>query len=349
MSILRMIHSPARRRLVRHHRSRACCSMPFPDAALASMRRNIGLITRSQLRAMGVARSTIDGWVERGTLERVELGVYRQPGTAVLDEQRLRAAVYRAGEGARATGPSACALYGLEGFDLRSRPWIVIPPERRVRGVDFVVQRTPLAPGDLATVKRVPSVTPVRAVIEAARVVGARRLRVGIDDARRRGIVDLERLLRRAVELGRHPGAATVRALFGGGLLDQDGELERQLALLLARLGLQPTWGMEVLPGIIADACFPEASYILECDGREWHTIDSDRAADITREAVLRADGWHVDRVTSADLSRDTEAVVTAIRDRRAARVAAGLGRPGGWRPARAGRRLRPLRTAGPR
>lgn len=126
------------------------------------------------------------------------------------------------------------------------------------------------------------------------------------------------------------------------GLLDQDGELERQLALLLDEAGLRPAWGMEVLPGIVVDACFPDALYVIECDGRLWHRIDADRAADATRQGVLEADGWRVDRVRHEDLTGDRVAVLARVRATRAARAAAGLRRPDGWRPVRAGRRVRP-------
>jgi hypothetical protein len=90
--------------------------------------------------------------VTRGELEILERGVYRLPGTASTAAQRLLATVFRAGEGARLTGWSACGLYGLEGFDPFARPWVVIPAARRVRGVDFIVERMDLERCDLATV-----------------------------------------------------------------------------------------------------------------------------------------------------------------------------------------------------
>lgn len=215
--------------------------MPLPGRALAILRRQDALITRNQLMGLDVPRSTIDTWVYRGVLERVDREVYRRPG-------------------------AAC----------------------------------------------------------------------------RRTLIDLDRLLGRAVELGQHRGAVAVRHLFASGLLDQDGELERQLALLLDEAGLRPAWGMEVLPGIVVDACFPDALYVIECDGRLWHRIDADRAADATRQGVLEADGWRVDRVRHEDLTGDRVAVLARVRATRAARAAAGLRRPDGWRPVRAGRRVRP-------
>lgn len=201
------------------------------------MRRQRSLVCRAELLDAGVSQDTINTWLRRGVPESVERGVYRSPESPSSDEQRLLAAIFRSGDGARATGWSACGPYGVEGFDLRAEPWVVIPRDRRVRGVDFVVQRADLERCDLATVAGVPAVTPTRALIDVGDRVTDKVSRVGIDDARRKRLVDLERLLARAVQLGRRPGAVAIRRLFGSGQLDQDGELERQLALALQAAG----------------------------------------------------------------------------------------------------------------
>ena len=316
--------------------------MALPAPIISIMDRRLGLITRPEVLALGVPPSTLDGWLARGELEAAERGVYRRPGTAPSEAQTLLAAVLRAGDGVRITGWSACALYGLEGFDLRSGPCVAVPSRRRVRGVAFTVMRQDLSRTDLATVAGLPAVTPMRALIDAAGPVSRKTMRVGIDDARRKGLIELERLLRSAVDLRRHRGALAILRLFDTGMLDQDGELERQLALALADVGLRPAWGMEVLPGVIADACFPEASYILECDGGRWHTIDSDRASDEARTGALLADGWLVDRIRAVDLDQRRSATVADVRSTRRDRMRRGLGRPAQWRPVRSGRRLRP-------
>lgn len=321
--------------------------MAIPPEALAIARRQAGLVTRGQLVAVGVPPSTVDTWVGRSVLERHARAVYRVAGSPRTADQQIHGALLRAGPDARVGGWSACRLYGLEGFDADRRPpWVVVPRARRIRGVDFVVQQADLDRGDLAVVGGLPTITPVRAVLDLATRVRGRPLRVAIDDARRRGLFVLERLLARAIAMPGHRGAAVVHRLFGSGLLDQDGELERQLALLLADAGLQPAWGMEVLPGIIVDACFPEASYVLECDGMRWHSIDADRASDVTRSGVLVADGWLIDRVRDVDVRDDRLALIAHIRATRAAREAAGLGRAPGWQPVRPGRRVRPPRDA---
>lgn len=279
--------------------------MALPADALAIARRQAGLVTRVQLLALGVPPSTIDTWVTRCVLERFDRAVYRVVGSPHTAEQHLRGALLRCGPAARVGGWSACRLYGLEGCtDDAHPPWVVVPRARRVRGVEFVVQQAGLDRAELAVVGGLPAITPIRAVVDLATRVGGKPLRVAIDDACSRRLLDLDRLLARAMAMPGHRGAGVVRRLFGSGLLDQDGELERRLALLLADANLRPVWGMEVLPGIIVDACFPEASYVLECDGVRWHSIDADRASDVTREGALVADGWLVDRVRTPDVAR---------------------------------------------
>jgi hypothetical protein len=307
--------------------------------------RQLGLITRKQALGLGLAEDTVDSWVRRGQLEVVHVGVYRVAGSATTPEQRLLAAVLRAGGEARLSGWSACALYGLEGMTFDQAPWVLIPPERRVQVDGLIIQRSPLGRGEAATVRGLPAVTPMRALHDAAIHVQGKPLRVAIDDARRRGLIDLDRLLQRADELGKHRGAVAIRRHFGSGLLDQDGELERQFALALDTIGLRPAWGMEVLPGIITDACFPEASYVLECDGRHWHSIAADIASDLTTEGILRADGWAIDRVRAADLRNGRQQLLSRIQTTRAQRIAAGLGRPDDWSPVHPGRRIRPARA----
>lgn len=319
--------------------------MGLPDVALAHMRRQAGVVARRQLTSAGVSASTVDTMVQTARLEVCTRGVYRLPGSPGAAEQQLWAAVLRTGDGARLTGWTACALYGIEGFDLRECVWVAIPSRRRVRGFDGVLQRADIPACDRARVRGLPAVTPIRAIIDAAMRVRDRRIRVGIDAGRRTGMVDDDRLRRRADELGRHAGAVTVRRLLGSGALDQDGELERQLALALHEVGLHPAWGVEVLPGVIVDACFAEASYVLECDGVQWHTIDTDRAADVSRQGILRADGWRVDRIGTADLRDRRAETVAAIVATRAARIEVGLGRPREWSPVHPGRRLRPARA----
>lgn len=306
------------------------------------MRDQHGLVARRQLRSRGVAESTIDAWVQRGVIAPVDRGVYRHPAAPRTDEQTVMAAVLRCGPDARAGGWTACALYGLEGSHVALRPWLLIPPERRVRARNLIVQRSRLEAVDRAVVHGIPATSPRRSIVDAARRLRGRRLRVAVDDARRRGLMTLEELLDLATALRQHRGAVRIRELFGSGALDQDGEAERWLARALAARDVYPIWSPEVLPGVFPDAVLPEAALVIECDGADTHTLPVDRADDASREALLRVTGWHVERASGRELAHDPSKVVDRILTVRRARIADGRALPSDWQPLTPGRRLRP-------
>ena len=272
----------------------------------------------------------------------VERGVYRVVSAPPTNIQRLLAAVLRCGEGARATGWSSCAVHELEGFPPSVQRWIAVPVHRQVVGTGLLVQRTTIAPEDRVLVRGVPTVSPRRALMDAAIRVRGRRLRVAIDDARRRNLLSLEQLLSLAGELHNHSGAAAIRQLFCSGTLDQDGEIERILATGLASRGVFPLWSAEVLPGIFPDATMPEAALIVECDGRQHHTLPADVANDASREGLLRLEGWEIIRTSGRGLVRNPGPVIDRIVGTRRDRMAAGLGFSADWRPLSPGRRLPP-------
>lgn len=309
------------------------------------MRDQHGLIARWQLLDAGVAPGTVRAWVHRSALEVVEHGVYRSPAAARPPVQHVLAAVLRCGAEARAGGWTACALRGLEGFSPRATRWVVVAPAKRIRGVRFIVQRTTVAAQHEDVVDSVPTLSACRALVDTAGRVKGRRLRVAVDDARRKGLLTLDELLGLATTLPKHPGAAEVRRMFGCGVLDQDGEAERWLAVSLAARGIFPLWSAEVLPGVFPDAALPEAALAVECDGDRDRTLLSDRASDATRESLLRGDGWEVLRFTGSQLRRDVNGVVDRILAVRSERIRRGLGMPDDWRPLTPGRRLRPPRA----
>lgn len=142
-------------------------------------------------------------------------------------EQPLLAAVLRAGEGARLAGQQALALYGLEGASLSGAPVVIVPPSRVVRGVAFQVRRGGVDVADRATVRGVPTLRVERAVIELARDASDKRIRQAVDSGRWLGRLRVERLVRRAGELGSHPGARRLLRLYADGTFTPESEGER--------------------------------------------------------------------------------------------------------------------------
>ncbi|MGH8898391.1 MAG: type IV toxin-antitoxin system AbiEi family antitoxin domain-containing protein [Egibacteraceae bacterium] len=242
----------------------------FPPPELWPLMEQQGnLLFRAQLLAAGVTPSTVDKRLGRGQLVAVQPGVYRLPGAALEPRQLIHAATERAN--GYATGWSALGLYGVLDLDARLAPWVAVPRDRQVRGAGFIVQRERLDDRDRRRVGGIPCVGPFLALCDYARRVQGLRLLDAIDESRRAGLISLERLRDRAVQLGKHRGAVEIRRLFRQGLLDQDGEGERRLARALASVELYPAWGVEIVRGVIVDACLPASSLIPEFDGVKWH------------------------------------------------------------------------------
>jgi len=300
--------------------------MPFPPPQITChSERQYGLVTRPQLRNAGCTPGQIDGWVARGQLVTPfgRGGAYRLAGAPVPDAQRHLAAVLRAGRGALLDGYAALALHGVEGFDLDCPPQVLIPLDRRVKGVHFRVGHGPISPADSTMVGGISVVTASRALLDVAHRLTVKALRVAVDDARRRGLVRLDRMVERAVALDGHRGAQAFLRVYATRTFDQESEGERVLAPWLATVALVGQWGTWVLPGIKFDAWFPEALLAVEYDGRNHHTLPTDKDHEEARRLKIRAAGIECLVITKAMLEHEAAATMERVRAIYDARVRA--------------------------
>lgn len=250
--------------------------------------RQYSVIERQQLLRLGPSPTAMKRWVADGVLIPLHQGVYGLVGTKPSHEQRITAALLRAGPEARSGGPSACWLHGIEGVGSDWPPYVLVPADRRVRRVPFTVIRSGVGGKDEHTIRGIPTVSPALALIDLAGLVTERRLRTAVDSARRQGLIRLDRLVQRAGELGRRPGAIALRRVFASGQLVKESEGERLMAGLFTACDPQPVWGVWIYADVRIDAVFLEARLVLEYDGRDYHTIDTDRDADSRRELRLK-------------------------------------------------------------
>jgi very-short-patch-repair endonuclease len=293
--------------------------MPLPDAVTALVEQQLGLVTRRQLLAAGLPADTADGLLRRTAFVRVHRGVWRLRGAPPSSKQQLLAAVMRCGADARADGWATCWLLGLEGFDFRLG--VLVPFPRQVTGTPFAVRSTVLPAADHAMVRPVPAVSAARAIIEVAPLVSDKRLRVGIDSARRLGLLSIERLEQRAAALRTLKGGRIVLAVIGSRMLEQESEGERALAGVLFDFeGLE--WGVsDVVPGRRLDCFERSALLVIEYDGRDHHVLPTDRDEDALRDMEIESttvDGVHLQvvRITKGMLDRSPERVRAFLRSR---------------------------------
>lgn len=278
-----------------------------------------GTVSRRDLIAAGFASTTVDRWVEAGLLERVDRGEYRIPGSGHAETQRLASVLWRAGAGSRLAGGLACGLLGLKGFSATEREYIAVPARRRVRGIDFVVVRTPVPPDDEDFIRGLPGVTVERALIGAAATHRPARVRVAFYDARFRGLTDDDKLAERALALGRVHGAAQMRAILGTGALRAESPKELDLVRVF-RPGdptpLEQVWVEWHGKWFRLDLAFLEARLALEYDGDSHNRT---RSADADRDLALMELNIQTIRVTKSMLAdpSDLRRRVLAVRRQR--------------------------------
>lgn len=302
--------------------------MPLPEPAAELFAAQHHVAARTQLRHC-CPEEAIDCWPRAGIVRRVYRGVWALYGSRETDHQRLMAAILRCGPDARANGMASCWLLGLEGFE--PAVGVVVPKGCQVTGAPFPVKATVLAPADCRTVDNIPCLTAARALIEVAPVINDKGLRVAFDSARRGGLLTVDRLRARALELESHVGGRIVLRMLGSGAADQDGEGERVLARFLRGVdGIE--WGVEdVVPKRRLDAFMRNALLVLEYDGRDHHVLPTDRDADGLRDIEVRSvtvDGMHLEviRITKGMLDRAPDQVrefVLRRRDERRRELAA--------------------------
>lgn len=299
-------------------------SLPHPVIALVTAQAGVAAV--SQLVALqGVGRHQVVRWVRRGWFQRVYRGVVRIPGAPETDEQRLWAALLRCGGHAVAGPAASCWLHGLEGFD-ELLVTVVVAAPHRCRGTDFPARTRHDVERDRVTVRGIPALSATRAIIEVAHRLTDKELRVLIDSARRRRLLTIETLSRRAAELSETPrsrrGARAVLRIVGSGDLEQESENEREIAAFLATTTLKLEWQVtDLVPGRRLDAVDREATLVLEIDSRLWHTLGSDRDDDGLRDLEIEdACGYTVFHLTLGMVRfkpEETRRRLDAIRARR--------------------------------
>lgn len=304
-----------------------------PERAVSAVaRRQHGLITRDQALAAGITPMAIRVRVTRGSWVAVRRTVYAVAGVRASREQALGAVCLAVGERCWASHRSAAALWALD-VPRPDRIEVVTPMAVRVN-LDGVRQHRSreLPPADLARHQLVPVTTVARTIIDCIPDLPGRRLVTAVDDADRRGLLEIGALLACAARLD-HPGRrllVPLREVLADRRRDrQAGGSRRELDVLkvLRAAGVPlPVQQYEVVVGgrrRVFDYAYPEEMVALEYDGFAEHglirsTFDDDRS----RGNDFAVAGWLMLHFTSSSppehiVARTAEAL--RLRQRRTA------------------------------
>ena len=299
------------------------------DRTISSLaHRQLGVVSRRQLRDLGLTSGVIGRRVSRGTLVPLSGRVFRVASTALTPEVNVMAGVLDVGDDAVASHTTAAALVELPGF--AALPVHVTGVRRRVRHTEDYLstahQPRRLAKGHLTEFRGIPATTPTRTLFDLANTekIHPKRLERVLDTAWARGLVSYASLRRVLGDLacrGR-AGVVLMRELIeerGPDHCPPGSGLESRFQELAGRCGFknfvrQVDLGDE--DGWIGRVDFidRDGGLVVEIDSSRYHTSLSDEQRDRTRHAALREAGWRVASVTDHELFHEPAAVIERLK-----------------------------------
>lgn len=281
--------------------------------ALDIAARQYGVLTKKQALEEKMTERQIQHRLATERWATMHPGVYRVVGAPMSPRQRAMAACLWLGDDACISHTTSARVLRLDGVPKKSTLHMSMPFDVRVatrRPRPFVLHRLkPFEPVDRTTVDDLPCTSPVRTLIDLAGVVSEESLEIAFESARRLGLLSVDRLAQRFVEIGGRgrKGSARVRAL----LEDQDpGErpLESPLEVKMWRLlrgSNVPRPERQVGIGAYrVDYLWRPFSLIVECDGFEWHAGRLRWKRDRRRVAALELLGYRLVHVTWDDVTK---------------------------------------------
>lgn len=229
------------------------------------------------------------------------------------------AAVLAGGSAAAASHLAAGRLRDLP-VPARSYVDITVPGSGRSRpGIRF--HHALLPPDELTEIAGIPTTTTARTLLDLAGILPPHRLEKVINEAEYRRLADVVPLKTLIERYPGRRGIAALRDILGSLTLGEDrteSELEDAFtAFLDGRRIPRPRRNMPmVIDGrrLRPDCVWPEQRLIVELDGREAHLRRAAFESDRARDRRLLVAGWHVVRVTFAQLELDPDGLERDLR-----------------------------------
>ena len=276
------------------------------DKAVAEIaRRQHGVVSLAQLRAVGLGDGAVKWRSRRGRLHPLHRGVYAVGHARLTPQGRLWAAALAFPRGAL-SHHSAASVWDLCPVPARLDV-STTGASRCVKGVR--VHRVHTL--DATAIDGLPVTTLPRTLIDLAAEGPVTRYVARADQLR---ILDVAAL---GPDAGR-PGARRLRtALDELGLRAGDvtrSELEERFLGLVARSGLPRPRVNQVVEGVEADFVWRRQRVVAETDGAATHAVVTGFERDRRRDAALTAAGWRVVRFTWRQVTREPDAVAGALR-----------------------------------
>lgn len=286
-----------------------------PDVEIARVAaRQHGIVTVAQLREARLGKDAITRRVRQGRLHRVGHGVYAVGHTALSQEARWLAEVFKAGEGAALGYFAAAKLLGVWRYRV-SLIDVVVPARRRPKTQARIHRCEGLSPRDITVFRGIPTTTFARTAVDLTDELTKWELANLIHEA-----VYLDRYDAHATQdaIARANGRRNLKRLQHAIALHESGSAgtrskgELRFLIALEKAGLTEPLVNTPLNGHEVDFHWPAHRLAIELDGPH-HARERTKREDERKEAVWRAGGFEVLRFKETQLRAATHAVAARV------------------------------------
>lgn len=284
----------------------------------------LGLLSRRQAKGVGVSNAQLRSRVSSGSLLQVGTDTFRLPGAPTDAHAELLALMLDIGGEVWASGPTAAALHGFDGFRLKAPFDVTILRGRDVKRVGHRIHTTSsLDLIDRAAVDGVPVLSGARTLIDLARTESRERLTVAFDSGLRDGRFNESLVHRRIVALrskGRFGIPRLLDAIEGAEVIrGAHSWLEREYLRLVAAAGLPVPLTQQVLTRagdklVRVDFRFTNTPVIVEVLGYRSHRSKAQLRRDADRMNALLADGLQPYQFSYEHIVETPESVAATTR-----------------------------------
>lgn len=283
--------------------------------------RQHGIVSRGQLRALGMADEAITLRVAAGTLHRIFPGTFAVGHRAIGRKGRMLAAVLACGDGTVLSHGSAAELIGL--WDKQSSAIDVISPRRAGRKIDGVRWhnvRRPVAE-EIEVRAGVPCTTPSRTLVDMAGRLGQPSLHRMVEQAAILRLLDVDDV-GRVLSRGRRRGGPILRAILSSWRGIEKPRLRSPLEARLLSILIENDLPLPQCNAELAiegrrfevDLLWERQRLVVETDGEQTHGTRAAFQRDRWRDQVLVAAGYRAIRITWSQLDTEQGAVIARIR-----------------------------------
>lgn len=282
-----------------------------------------GVIHRRAAHRAGISDRQLRSRVRSGSVRQTGKHTFVLFGTPRTTVGSLQALLDDLSPDTRASGPTAAALHGFDGFDLTAPFDVVIPRDRNMRRIGHRIHTTAeLDPIDRATVQGCRATSAARTLIDLARVRGPEVLTIALASGLRDGLFTEASLHRRIVALRRSGRVGIPRLLevVEGREVASGAHswLEREFLRIIDAAGLPRPTPQQVLTRagdrlVRVDFRFQGTPIVIEVLGYRFHRSTSQMSRDAERQNALLRDGFLPFSFTYHQVVNHPDAVVADV------------------------------------